>query len=124
MKAKVQKTIHGEYQEKIEDLQYQLAKTTDRLRNQPQQDSRARSVDRVRIPTREAVEDPESISKWKNKATELVTRYYDALKQLRKEMADMKIEAMKEMHEMQKNFDRTLEQIISHSTDALEGPRY
>jgi len=35
MKAKVQKTIHGEYQEKIEDLQYQLAKTTDRLRNQP-----------------------------------------------------------------------------------------
>ena len=35
----------------------------------------------------------------------------------------MKIDAMKEMHAMQKNFDKTLEQIISHYTEALEVPQ-
>jgi hypothetical protein len=79
MKSKVQRDLKSEYQGKLDDLQYDLAVANDKIRQQSEQ--RSMSVDRVRIPAKS----DNLAEKWKNKATTLVTKYYDALKNLRKE---------------------------------------
>jgi len=50
----------------------------------------------------------------------LTSKYYDALKDLRGELLELREKAVRDVNTLHEDFDKTLENVIAHYTNALK----